>query len=155
MAFRNFKKQVSERGLIEGYRSGLEELVADQIAATGMEVRHEAVSFYYTVPERVASYKPDFVLSNGIVIETKGRFVTEDRKKHRLLREQYPDLDIRFVFSNPNTKIGKKSPTSYAMWCDRLGILYSKKLIPEEWLAEKVEPKRCAAILKLSIKGSK
>ena len=49
-----------------------------------------------------------------IIIETKGRFVTADRQKMLLVKEQYPDLDIRFVFSNPNSRISKKSKTTYA-----------------------------------------
>jgi len=62
--------------------------------------------------------------------------VTEDRTKHRLIREQYPHLDIRFVFSNPNTKIGKKSATTYGLWCQRLGIPYATRSIPQAWIDE-------------------
>lgn len=85
------------------------------------------------------------MLPNGIIIETKGQFETADRKKHKLIREQFPDLDIRFVFSNPHAKIGKKSKTTYAMWCDRLGIPWASKRIPEEWLSEKPKAGRTAA----------
>ena len=53
-----------------------------------------------------SKYKPDFVLPNGIIIETKGQFLSSDRTKHKLIAKQNPLLDIRFVFSNPNTKIG-------------------------------------------------
>ena len=31
---------------------------------------------------RTRHYTPDFILENGIVIETKGRFVSNDRRKH-------------------------------------------------------------------------
>ena len=62
--------------------------------------------------------------------------MTEDRTKHRLIREQYPHLDIRFVFSNANTKIGKKSATTYGLWCQRLGILYATRSIPQAWIDE-------------------
>ena len=79
-------------------------------------------------------------------MESKGRFVTEDRTKHRLIREQYPHLDIRFVFSNPNTKIGKKSKTTYGLWCQRLGILYATKSIPEAWLREPTTRARTDAL---------
>lgn len=137
---------IEARGRAAGYRSGLEEKVAAELKAAGIKAEYEAVTLKYVVPERGARYTPDFVLPNGIIIETKGRFVTADRTKHRLIHEQHPDLDIRFVFSNPNTKIGKKSKTSYADWCDRLGILFAKASIPVDWLKEKPTPRRVAAL---------
>jgi hypothetical protein len=102
----------------------------------------------YTIPERLAKYTPDFLLPNGIIIETKGRFVTEDRKKHKLIREQFPDLDIRIVFSNPNSKIGKKSKTTYAMWCDHLGIPYAKRVVPQHWIDDEPNEARLEAAAK-------
>ena len=78
------------------------------------------------------------ILSNGIIVESKGRFVTADRKKHLLIKKQHPTLDIRFVFSNSKAKINKGSKTTYGDWCDKHGFLYADKLIPEEWLYEKI-----------------
>lgn len=60
----------------------------------------------------------------------------EDRKKHLLIRKQRPDLDIRFVFDNPNSRTSKQAKMTYAKWCDKHGFLYAKKLIPEEWINE-------------------
>jgi hypothetical protein len=77
------------------------------------------------------------VLPNGIIVETKGRFVLADRKKHLLLQSQRPELDIRFVFSNSSAKINKGSPTSYADWCNKYGFIFADKLIPESWVSEK------------------
>jgi hypothetical protein len=57
----------------------------------------------------------------------------EDRKKHLLIREQYPNLDIRFVFTNSKAKINKGSKTTYADWCDKNSFKYADKLIPKEW----------------------
>jgi hypothetical protein len=51
-----------------------------------------------------------------------------------LIREQHPELDIRFVFSNQNAKLYKNSPTSYAQWCEKHGFLYAHKAIPDSWL---------------------
>lgn len=90
----------------------------------------------YVVPQRQARYTPDFVLDNGIIIETKGLFTTEDRQKMRLIRAQYPELDIRMVFSNANARIAKKSPTTYAKWCETYGFPWAHKVIPGEWLTE-------------------
>ena len=79
-------------------------------------------------------YTPDFPVSPHIVIETKGRWVLEDRQKMLLIIKQYPDIDFRIVFYNANQKIKKGSKTSYADWCDKHGIKWANKTIPSEWL---------------------
>lgn len=135
-----------QRGLVEGYRSGLEESVSAQLQSLGISFEYESKKVHYIKPARVAKYTPDFILPNGIIIETKGRFVTADRQKHLLILDQYPDLDIRFVFSNPKTRISKQSQTTYAMWCDRHGFMYAKRDIPADWIAEPADPTRIEAI---------
>lgn len=127
-------RTVEQAGLEEGWRSGLEEKVAAQLEAAGIKAEYEAEKIEYHKPARKARYTPDFKLPNGIYIETKGRFVTADRQKHLLIKEQHPHLDIRFVFSNPNARISKQSATTYAMWCAKHGFLYAAKIIPKEWL---------------------
>ncbi len=136
----------------EGYRSGLEVKVAAELKIMGVDVGYEVVTNKYNVPRRNYSYTFDFVLPNGIAIEAKGRFLTADRTKHRLIREQYPDVDIRFVFSNPNETIGKKSKTTYALWCERLGIPFAHRSVPVEWVNEPFSKKRWAALKKIVTK---
>lgn len=126
-------------GSANAYRSGLEDNIAKQLEAKGLPVNFETHFLNYIKPESGHKYTPDFVLHNGIIIESKGLFDTEDRKKHLLLQAQYPTLDIRFVFSRSATKLYKGSPTTYAMWCEKNGFKYADKLIPVEWLKE---PKR-------------
>ena len=83
------------------------------------------------------TYTPDFLLDNGIIIETKGRFTVHDRQKHLMIRKQYGDEhDIRFVFSNPNQKLYKGAKSTYAQWCDKKGFKYAKEYIPEAWFYE-------------------
>ena len=120
-----------------GYRSGLEKTVADQIKKRGLRVKYEDPSsrISFTQPALDRTYTPDFILPNGIVVETKGRFTLEDRKKHLWIQEQ-TDYDIRFVFSSSKAKIRKGSKTSYADWCTKHGFLYADTLIPEEWFDE-------------------
>lgn len=118
------------------FRSGLEERIAAHIDRQNVSYSFEEHYVKYTVPSREAKYWPDFVLSNGILIEGKGIFETADRQKQLLIREQYPDLDIRIVFSSSKSKLYKGSPTTYGMWCDKHGIKYSDKLIPLSWLKE-------------------
>jgi hypothetical protein len=102
-----------------------------------VEFDFEALTIKYEKPARVSKYTPDFrLLRNGIIVETKGRFVTADRQKHLLIKAQHPNLDIRFVFDNPNARISKQSRTTYAMWCEKYGFRYAKKSIPQEWIDE-------------------
>ena len=121
--------------MTNNYRSGLERSVAKELADLGVAFGYEDQKVEYEVSE-VRKYTPDFNLPNGIIIETKGRFTTYDRKKHLLIQKQHPDLDIRFVFSNPNSKLYKGSKSTYASWCEKNGFLYAKRSIPKEWLDE-------------------
>lgn len=118
----------------KGYRSGLEESVDALLKQSGIDAQYEQHKVLYTIPISYHEYTPDFRLPNGIFIETKGRFVLEDRKKHILIKQQHPELDIRFVFQNSKNKIRKGSPTTYADWCNKHGFLYADKTIPQEWL---------------------
>jgi len=129
----------TNHGLMRGYRSGLEDAISRQIEQAGLPVIYEEETIKYVWPERNSTYRPDFKLPKKggfFLVESKGRFVVEDRQKHLLIKEQHPDIDIRFVFSNCNQKLYKGSPTSYADWCEKHGFVYANKRIPEEWLKE-------------------
>lgn len=123
-----------------GFKSGLEESISNQLKENDIPVRYEEKEsvISYVVPASEHNYHPDFILPNGIIIETKGRFVLADRKKHLLIKEQYPHLDIRFVFTNSKNRISKGSKTTYAMWCEKNGFLYADKQIPNEWLTSPI-----------------
>jgi hypothetical protein len=119
-----------------GFRSGLEERVAEQLDQLGVEYTYEKVKLKYIRPASEHIYTPDFVLANGIIVETKGRFLLADRMKHIMVKKHNPTLDIRFVFSNSNARISKASRTTYAEWCRKNGYKYADKTIPLEWLQE-------------------
>jgi len=135
-------------GLMNGYRSGLEENCAEQIRDAGLPVVYEpkADKVSYTWPKRQSTYLPDFKIptkSGHFFIESKGRFTVADRQKHLLIKQQHPDIEVRFVFSNQNAKLYRGSPTSYAQWAEKHGFKYAHKRIPDEWLTEgenKYEP---------------
>lgn len=132
-------RRTRQRAIINGYRSGLEDKLSEQIRSAGLKVAYETEKIKYTVPERQSTYTPDFFINTetgGFYIEGKGRWTVDDRHKHLLIREQHPNLDIRFVFSNQNAKLYKGSPTTYAQWCDKFGFRYANKTIPAEWLEE-------------------
>jgi hypothetical protein len=131
-----------------GFRSGLEVTAAQQLKDAGVDAAYEATKLAYVKPETPATYTPDFIIPNGIVIETKGRFVVEDRKKHLLLQKQHPGLDIRFVFSRSATRISKASKTTYAAWCEKHGFQFADRRIPDAWLQEPADQVRLQAITK-------
>lgn len=135
-------------GLVHGFRSGLEQKNAKFLEDRGIPVLFELLRIPYLVPEKTHKYTPDFELPNGIIPETKGLFENNDRAKHLLIRAQFPELDIRFVFTNPEAKLYKGSSTTYAMWCTKNGFKYAKGLIPEEWINEPGPTKKPAEVIK-------
>lgn len=127
------------RAIIHGYKSGLEDRLSSQIKNAGLKVEYEPDKITYIWPERTATYTPDFKLPKEggfFYVESKGRWTVDDRQKHLLIREQHPEIDIRFVFSNQNAKLYKGSPTTYGQWCEKHGFAYANKTIPDEWLTE-------------------
>ena len=122
------------------WRSGFEGHIAYLLEEAGVDYEYETVKIKYVKPSRIATYTPDFILPNGIIVEAKGQFVTADRQKHLLIREQYPDVDIRIIFGRSTTKIGKRSKTSYGDWCVAKGIKFADKVIPAQWIEEPKKP---------------
>tara|TARA_R110000796_G_scaffold19249_1_gene57828 strand:+ start:231 stop:578 length:348 start_codon:yes stop_codon:yes gene_type:complete len=88
-------------------------------------------------------YLPDFILPSGIILEVKGRFKLDDRKKHLFLRKSNPELDVRFVFDNPNNKLNKGGKSTYADWCNKNGFLFCKLSdgLPDGWIDGKIKRK--------------
>ena len=132
------KKTPSQQKLAEqnGYKSGFEFKTATFLKERKITFEYEVRKIPYTVPKIHKHYTPDFFLPNGIIVETKGRFMIEDRKKHILIKNQHPELDIRFVFQNAKGKIRKGSPTTYAMWCEKNKFKWSHGTIPDSWIEE-------------------
>ena len=128
-------KRVRFHGIAAGYRSGLEESTALDLKNRGIEFTYEETKIKWT-DLKVRNYTPDFVLENGIIIETKGRFVSTDRRKHKEIQNQFPEHDIRFVFNNSRAKLYKGAKSTYGDWCKNNGFLYSDKTIPVEWTEE-------------------
>jgi hypothetical protein len=121
------------------YRSKLEERIGEQVSDAGIEDKYETLKLHYVIPARKAKYTPDFPLgSKPIYIEAKGRFRSADeRKKMLLVREQNPDVDIRFVFQKASTPIYTGSPTSHGDWAETHGFQWADKgVIPSHWLEE-------------------
>ena len=148
---RSSKKPLTAKqvGLKYGFRSGLEEKIAADLASKGVGFTYEELKVPFTKPAKPSKYTPDFILENGIIIESKGRFLQEDRAKHLLVKDQHPALDIRFVFSNSKTRISKRSATTYADWCVKNGFQFADKTVPDSWINEPRDDARLAAMFSL------
>ena len=132
----------TRRRHVVSYRSGLEQINAKHLEIEGVPYEYEVLRIPFLQPAKIRQYTPDFLLlRNGILVETKGVFATEDRQKHILIKEQHPLIDLRFVFSNPRSKIYKGSTTTHAMWAEKHGFLWAAKLIPQQWIDEPVNTK--------------
>jgi hypothetical protein len=127
------------------FRSGLEERIAYELRLQGVPFAFEEVVVPYV--KRPATYTVDFHLQrNGILVETKGWFLSEDRTKHLLVKQQHPDLDIRFVFARHTAPLRKGSRTTYSTWCDKHGFKWAQASIPRSWIEEAPCAKRVAAV---------
>lgn len=123
-----------------GMRSGLEVDIRDSLESQGCPYSYEPVRIPYANP---AIYIPDFGLHlQAIVLEGKGQFTAEDRRKLILVKRQHPHLDLRLVFSRAASRISKASKTTYAMWCEKHGFPYADKAVPSEWLKHKPSKKQ-------------
>ena len=115
------------------YKSRFEKRFASDLKQRRIVFDYEKHKFSYQ--PKIKNYTPDFYMPEfDLFVETKGFFNVADRVKHLLIKEQHPDVDIRFVFMNPFTKINRKSSTTYAYWCEEHGVQYAKERIPKEWI---------------------
>lgn len=130
------------------YRSKLEQRVDKQLTDLGLNYEYEPPDkkIRYTIPASGGLYLPDFILTqpdgSRIYIEAKGIWDFKDRYKHLLIRQQYPDIDLRFVFQRAGQRIRKGSKTTYGDICDGNGRGLFKGVtwkystngtIPTEW----------------------
>ena len=114
------------------FRSNLEKNIADLLTGLGVSYEYESEKLGYTIEH---NYTPDFVLPNYTYLEAKGYWAPEDRRKILAVKKSNPDVDIRMVFQSPYNTISKKSKTTYAQWCENLGIPWtSYHNIPIDWL---------------------
>lgn len=111
------------------YRSSFERTIAGQLEASGVDYSYETKEIPYTIHH---TYHPDFIVGS-MVLEVKGFLRRQDIAKMRAVRQQYPDMDIRFVFMDAN-KLIPGTKTTHAKWADRHGFPWCDGRIPDEWL---------------------
>jgi len=105
-------------------RSKLEERFEVILQDLDVQYEYEVTRIPYTVPESHHTYTVDWTLLNGKLIETKGYLSDHaERRKYVLLKEQHPDLDLRFVFDNVNKLCGGTKMT-HGKWAEKYGFQY-------------------------------
>ena len=99
-------------------RSGFEKTLAKQ--SPFKKLPYEPMKLEYVDTRH---YVPDWVdAKTKTIYEAKGRFTREDRRKMLLVKQQYPDWNIVFIFQTPNAKINKRSKTTYREWALKHGF---------------------------------
>jgi hypothetical protein len=105
--------------------------VAAHLKAQGVDFSSQPHTIAYQINH---TYNPDFTIGNGVILETQGWLTEQDRIKMLAVKEQNPDLDIRYVFQAPNNKIPETGQT-YAEWASSNGIQWAPfYAIPIEWI---------------------
>lgn len=114
------------------FKSEFESNVAKALTRAGIGFEYEPYYIPYLVERK---YKPDFVLENGIIIECKGWFESEDQRKMRAVKKANPHLDIRMLFMRLNGKVQGSNMTN-ALWCAKYDFECAEQRIPKNWLYE-------------------
>ena len=115
------------------FRSGFERTVDLQLRSSGVEYTYESTKIPYILE---CNYNPDFhLLKSNIYIETKGKLMPDERRKHLEVRKQNPGIDIRFVFMYAHKKM-PYTKTTHAEWATKNGFKWADGSVPEEWLNE-------------------
>lgn len=115
-------KDVNGNDLI--VRSKLETKIVDILLTNNILWDYEVTKIKYKIPESLHTYTVDFTLANGILIEGKGYLSDHtERYKYVLIKTQYPTIDLRFIFDNPNKLVGGTKMT-HAKWAEKYGFKY-------------------------------
>lgn len=144
------QKRKREQKESTGYRSGFEQTFITNMEARGWGMAYEPIRLPFIEPEKKRHYVPDFVfdpktkkqvpniqsiadLYGKIIVETKGLLSVADRGKAKLVKQTYPELDIRFVFMADNW-VTKAKKQRYSQWAEANGFKWwVGSCPPEEW----------------------
>ena len=116
------------------FRSKFEGTVWEAAKRSRKAIRYEPHFIPYVIK---GSYLPDFILPNGIIIEAKGYLDAAACRKMKAVKASNPNLDIRFVFQNPNGKRNSRAKLKNWEWAERHGFQWASGTIPLSWWKEK------------------
>lgn len=122
-----------------GLRSGFEGVIQKLLQESGIKFGYETRKIPYTLS---LNYVPDFIAPSGALIETKGYFKPEDRRKMLAVKRSNPKLDIRLWFQRDNW-LNKNKKSKYSDWAVKHGFPYHVgDTLPEEWLNDFTKKKK-------------
>lgn len=105
-------------------RSKLELKFEEILIANQTEYDYEVTVIPYTVPQSNHKYIVDFSTNNGIQWEVKGWLSDhQERQKYLLVKQQHPNIDLRFVFDNCSKLVGG-SKLTHAQWATKHGFKF-------------------------------
>jgi hypothetical protein len=102
-----------------GYRSRLEERVARWLKLNGHQFEYETLKLNYTLS---SVYTPDFIMPNGVILEAKGYFKPEDRRK--MLAVKSSILILIFDLSSNLHKILSRKPVRLPTLCGQRRMVF-------------------------------
>lgn len=128
------------------FKSTYEAETAKEFDKSGIEWEYESRRLPYL--PKVAYYKIDFMLkwpwpeNSYCIIETKGYFDPVSRAKMIQVCQQYPNLDIRMMFQNPNLKTNPDKKYTYTEWAERHNIPWTTVEKLKEEYAQRLKEKK-------------
>lgn len=126
-------------------RSKLELKFEEIIKEFDVAYDYEVTKIPYTIPESNHNYTVDWTFINGLLVETKGYLSDhKERYKYVLLKQQHPDLDLRFVFDNPNKLCGGTKQT-HGAWATKYGFKWCSIKDKDQillWIKEQNDSKK-------------
>ncbi|MBW2645217.1 MAG: hypothetical protein JRE23_03375 [Deltaproteobacteria bacterium] len=108
---------------------------AANIEGKKIDARYENDTFEYSLAE-TRKYTPDWTVyrkdGKVVYLEYKGVLDGTTRKKMKLMKKQWPILDIRLIFEKAGNKIYKGSKTTYGMWATQHGFKWEDNVMPKD-----------------------
>ena len=104
-------------------RNKFEERTLKHLKRAKVEFSYESERIPYTI---YGTYTPDFYINGSWLLECKGHFRREDKRKLAAVKHCNPTLDIRILFYSYNAR--------HIKWAVKHGFPYAIETIPTEWL---------------------
>lgn len=112
------------------FKSGFERTVAADLNSRQIKFEYEALVLPYTLH---GEYHPDLSFPNGLVVELKGVLDKASKRKYVAVKQQHPEINLKFVFMDSKKKVPGTKQT-HGDWARKNGFEFADGRIPDEWL---------------------
>lgn len=130
-------RQKKKKGYPAPYKSGLEHRLHTGAMKHAL-YEPDWGKTQYTI---IKNYVPDFIHEDEpfILYEAKGRFRTFDEaKKYIHVRDSNPEVTIRFIITNPNSRAYPQTEMTMGDWLTKHGFEWCTETeVPPEWTKPK------------------